>query len=41
MRVSDEEFEDSEGENEEVHDIGLVKAAQFNCDEFYLRYGLY
>ncbi|KAK5837458.1 hypothetical protein PVK06_013268 [Gossypium arboreum] len=35
MRVSDEEFEDSEGENEEVRDRGLVKAARFNCNEFY------
>ncbi|XWS69113.1 hypothetical protein CRYUN_Cryun04dG0151400 [Craigia yunnanensis] len=35
MRISDEEFEDSEGENE-VHDRGLVKAARYNCDEFYL-----
>ncbi|XVF43865.1 hypothetical protein PTKIN_Ptkin02bG0074600 [Pterospermum kingtungense] len=36
MRVSDEEFEDSEGENEEFNDRALVKAARFNCDEFYL-----
>ncbi|KAK6252439.1 hypothetical protein QUC31_014159, partial [Theobroma cacao] len=36
MRISDEEFEDSEGEAEEVHDRGLVKATRFNCDEFYL-----
>nr|KJB78021.1 hypothetical protein B456_012G173500 [Gossypium raimondii] len=35
MRVSDEEFEDSEGENEKVRDRGLVKAARFNCNEFY------
>lgn len=40
MRISDEEFEDSEGEAEEVHDRGLVKATRFNCDEFYLRYGI-
>ncbi|XP_022726258.1 protein GLE1-like isoform X2 [Durio zibethinus] len=36
MRISDEEFEDNEGENEEAHDGGLVKVAQFNCDELYL-----
>ncbi|KAG4153391.1 hypothetical protein ERO13_D04G180400v2 [Gossypium hirsutum] len=35
MRVSDEEFEDSEGENEKVRDRDLVKAARFNCNEFY------
>lgn len=36
MRISDEEFEDSEGETEEVRDQRLVKATRFNCDEFYL-----
>ncbi|OMO60307.1 GLE1-like protein [Corchorus capsularis] len=36
MKISDEEFEDSESEAEEVNDRALVKAAQFNCDEFYL-----
>lgn len=40
MRVSDEEFEDSEGETEEARDRGVVKAARFNCNEFYFRYGL-
>ncbi|XP_039043925.1 protein GLE1-like isoform X1 [Hibiscus syriacus] len=38
MRVSDEEFEDSESDDEEVydHDRGLVKASRFQCDEVYL-----
>ncbi|XVE92291.1 hypothetical protein REPUB_Repub01dG0084500 [Reevesia pubescens] len=36
MRVSDEEFEDSGGETEEIDDRALVKAARFHCDEFYL-----
>ncbi|GMJ08216.1 embryo defective 1745, A. thaliana homolog of yeast GLE1 [Hibiscus trionum] len=37
MKISDEEFEDSESENEEVrdHDRSLVKVARFNCDEVY------
>ncbi|KAK9001631.1 hypothetical protein V6N11_083411 [Hibiscus sabdariffa] len=37
MKISDDEFEDSESENEEVHDHdrGLVKVARFNCDEIY------
>ncbi|OMO71964.1 Glycoside hydrolase, family 1 [Corchorus olitorius] len=37
MKISDE---DSESEAEEVNDRALVKAAQFKCDEFYLRYGI-
>ncbi|XVF85090.1 hypothetical protein PTKIN_Ptkin17bG0090100 [Pterospermum kingtungense] len=36
MRVSDEDFEDSEGDTEEVHDRSLVKATRFNCNEFFL-----
>ncbi|XVE74911.1 hypothetical protein DITRI_Ditri12bG0056500 [Diplodiscus trichospermus] len=36
MRVSDEEFEDNEGESEGTDNRGLVKAARFNCDEYYL-----